>query len=366
LVLICSRKEDQLPPECQYQVLRTSFPKPFEPPQKSPETCERIVHKLKSRRLPPLPPPSPDISPPIQQAKRYIEDINSTRFEEVSKPNKHNSLTTSPERPPNHYTILDNTISDSSSNCLPKLSQLTIESRVENLVIKDEVVESCRLNVDRIVLEGRDILQLEPELTRLLLGGNTKVSDCDRIREEIQKALPTTVKVHVDECKETEENKCKMADEKPIETNVIVNDTTKSDSSDEEAGSIHKTAIEPDLESPSRKNRSVRFQGSSTPVTTREKKLPEERKKRKSRRNYKKRYDFSREYEDSSSTCSTCSSSSSSDDQSAYELPPRKAYGGVRISYVPNDALAVARRRQQSLGQQQTEKNALDKNCSIS
>eukprot|EP00093_Oithona_nana_P002807 02807.XXX_59423_39952_1 [CDS] Oithona nana genome sequencing. len=36
--------------------------------------------------------------------------------------------------------------------------------------------------------------------------------------------------------------------------------------------------------------------------------------------------------------CSTCSSSSSdSDDPYAYQLPTRKAYGGVRLSYVPND-----------------------------
>lgn len=58
----------------------------------------------------------------------------------------------------------------------------------------------------------------------------------------------------------------------------------------------------------------------------------------------------SREYrdtnrDDADSYCSTCSSSSSSDDY-AYELPPRRAYGGVRISYVPNDALACARRQQ--------------------
>nr|XP_040570254.1 LOW QUALITY PROTEIN: protein prickle-like [Lepeophtheirus salmonis] len=42
--------------------------------------------------------------------------------------------------------------------------------------------------------------------------------------------------------------------------------------------------------------------------------------------------------------CSTCSDSSSDsdDDPYAYELPPRRAYGGVRISYVPNDRLARA------------------------
>ncbi len=42
--------------------------------------------------------------------------------------------------------------------------------------------------------------------------------------------------------------------------------------------------------------------------------------------------------------CSTCSSSSSdSDDPYAYQLPPRKAYGGVRLSYVPNDRLRAGK-----------------------
>lgn len=50
---------------------------------------------------------------------------------------------------------------------------------------------------------------------------------------------------------------------------------------------------------------------------------------------------------DASSLCSTCSSSSSESDDFAYKLPQRKIYGGVRISYVPNDALACARKEQQ-------------------
>ncbi|XP_043586205.1 protein prickle-like isoform X1 [Bombus pyrosoma] len=51
------------------------------------------------------------------------------------------------------------------------------------------------------------------------------------------------------------------------------------------------------------------------------------------------------EDDDVESCCSTCSSSSSSDEAAAYALPPRRAYGGVRISYVPNDAVACARKR---------------------
>jgi prickle len=49
--------------------------------------------------------------------------------------------------------------------------------------------------------------------------------------------------------------------------------------------------------------------------------------------------------DDEMSDCSTCSSSSSdSDDPYAYQLPPRRAYGGVRISYVPNDRFAMSHR----------------------
>uniref|UniRef100_A0A146KRA4 Protein espinas n=2 Tax=Lygus hesperus TaxID=30085 RepID=A0A146KRA4_LYGHE len=69
-------------------------------------------------------------------------------------------------------------------------------------------------------------------------------------------------------------------------------------------------------------------------------------------------------YDSDSSTCSTCSSSSSSDD--VYRLPPRRAYGGVRISYVPNDAIACAK-RQQSCNQTPTNKSRIeDQSCVIS
>ena len=65
--------------------------------------------------------------------------------------------------------------------------------------------------------------------------------------------------------------------------------------------------------------------------------------------------------DDASSVCSTCSSSSSSTDDFAYQLPQRRHYGGVRVSYVPNDALACARQRKQQVD---TEKD--NKNCIIS
>lgn len=83
---------------------------------------------------------------------------------------------------------------------------------------------------------------------------------------------------------------------------------------------------------------------------------------------------------DTVSVCSTCSSSSSDEeeDYSSYRLPAarRAAYGGVRISYVPNDAMALATARQRSQTIQSSNhasRNAAnnsdkekDKNCIIS
>lgn len=67
------------------------------------------------------------------------------------------------------------------------------------------------------------------------------------------------------------------------------------------------------------------------------------------------------------SNCSTCSSSSSDSDDFTYELPQRQVYGGVRVNYVPNDALACARKeQQQQFKHDQSNSSDRDKNCIIS
>ncbi|XP_055387029.1 protein prickle [Condylostylus longicornis] len=63
---------------------------------------------------------------------------------------------------------------------------------------------------------------------------------------------------------------------------------------------------------------------------------------------------------DAFSDCSTCSSSSSSSDDYLYQIPLRRPYGGVRVSYVPNDAIAYDRKRKQNTDPEK------DKNCIIS
>lgn len=50
---------------------------------------------------------------------------------------------------------------------------------------------------------------------------------------------------------------------------------------------------------------------------------------------------------DTSSSCSTCSASSSGTDDVAYQIPQRRHYGGVRVNYVPNDALACVKNTKQ-------------------
>ena len=65
------------------------------------------------------------------------------------------------------------------------------------------------------------------------------------------------------------------------------------------------------------------------------------------------------------SVCSTCSSSSSDSDDFAYELPQRQMYGGVRVNYVPNDAIACARKEQQT-SKIDPSSGDRDKNCTIS
>ncbi|KAL7736625.1 hypothetical protein ACLKA6_015261 [Drosophila palustris] len=73
--------------------------------------------------------------------------------------------------------------------------------------------------------------------------------------------------------------------------------------------------------------------------------------------------DRERDESEESDVCSTCSSSSSSseDYMMMYQLPQRRHYGGVRVSYVPNDALAYDRKRKPS--ELASDK---DKNCIIS
>ncbi|XP_054279062.1 protein prickle-like [Macrosteles quadrilineatus] len=355
---------DQLPPESQYHFLSSSSITSMKEISivKSPVVSERISHNPNTRRLPPLPPssPMPSCLPQITEGLTRLHDDVHSRVLKESRVNRLESITTSKEIS-NHYSALMNTLCQPVNKYLENMpSQVTIESQVEHLVIKDQVVESSHLNIDRIVIEGNDFLNLKPEFKSLILGNPPTTVDSE-VFKEIKKSAPTTVVTNVDS---HEEPILTKAEDKEIETNVIVNDNNYLSDSSEDAN-FHRKSTSSEKEVSPRKNRSVRFQGGSSPATPREKKHCDDRRRKKNRRKYKNKFDIYKDFDDSSSTCSTCSSSSSSDDQSAYQLPPRRAYGGVRISYVPNDAVAVAKRRQ-AMNPQSTEKNTLDKNCTIS
>jgi len=107
------------------------------------------------------------------------------------------------------------------------------------------------------------------------------------------------------------------------------------------------------------------YQGPPPPTVTQLENEPTNLPHKSPRHQRERERDREREREESeeSDVCSTCSSSSSSseDYMMMYQLPQRRHYGGVRVSYVPNDALAYDRKRKPSelAGDK-------DKNCIIS
>lgn len=118
-------------------------------------------------------------------------------------------------------------------------------------------------------------------------------------------------------------------------------------------------------------NLSVRFENENDNVVDEEKDTRKKKNRIESSRYRRRRYNRKNADDDSDSYCSTCSSSSSSSDDSThvYQLPTRRTYaGGTRISYVPNDMVAIARRQQQSMTVIQSPHKNLqdDRNCVIS
>lgn len=113
-------------------------------------------------------------------------------------------------------------------------------------------------------------------------------------------------------------------------------------------------------------NRSVRFENTADDDDDDEVGLELSRAGPSNGRHRRRHY---RRDDDSDSYCSTCSSSSSSDDPTVYQLPARRPYaGGARITYVPNNAVAIAKREQQTMAAKSPNKKPPpdDKNCVIS
>lgn len=303
------------------------------------------------RKLPPLPPSVRSPTPPSSKDDKNAAMLNLDRLVlPVVEPKEE------------LCTNINTIIKEDESKTLPSTtSQVTLESCVENLIINDKGVESCHRNIDRIVLECNGL----PELKQFIFCKRNNVSDCDLIRTEFQKMMNTFNTNCSDSKVQLNENAIQLEEiksDKAIETKVIVKGKNSESCSSDDSRN-HRPEDPGTSSSPSRKNLCVRFEGSS-PQPPKDRKHLDRRRRRRNKRKFRDQFSLHRDQDDSSSTCSTCSSSSSSDDPSVYELPPRRAYGGVRIAYVPNDALAVARQRQQC--EQRSKKQPSDKNCTIS
>ncbi|XP_046662030.1 prickle planar cell polarity protein 3-like isoform X2 [Homalodisca vitripennis] len=245
---------------------------------------------------------------------------------------------------------------------------LCLETHLEKFSLKDDQGKTSNLNFSRLVLSGGSTDDVKPELKKLILD----IDNCDGRSSEMRRDLKLILgeqefdeecqvkKLNLEEIESSLERE-KRGVNAPINVEASTSLDWRPQLSDSphdsgHASSMPELAVQPATPtSPQRKN--VRFKGA--PPEVEEPRIPRSR-------SYSGRSD-SHEIDDAESYCSTCSSSSSSDDMSAYQLPPRRAYGGVRISYVPNDAFAIARQRQQSSQlKSPTKKTVDDKNCVIS
>lgn len=321
------------------------------------------------RRLPPIPPPFTHPSPYYEdkEPKSQSTSVNNRR----NITNLDNKLTNNIQ--PNHYSTLEPPTKDFATKKVIAFglnpSKITLESHTESNLREEEGIKSCQMNVDRIVLEGTNLLEFKPELKKILFGSSNSESDCELIRAEFQKLMSTFNATVKDNPNNEKGNTLKKgnSDVKSIEAKVIIDEGNfQTDSSDNSGLETQRRKGTKNLSPPVKKNLSVRFQGPSPQPSKEERRHHERRRKRRSSRRNREKFEVRRTH-DTSSTCSTCSSSSSSDEESIYQLPPRRAYGGVRLSYVPNDALAAARQRQQLQPQSKVQKKpAVDKNCTIS
>lgn len=317
--------------------------------------------------------------PPSTSTPLSSRSVNSVaRVVEENEKKVHNNPENliSNKNHPDHYSTLEN-IRLNNENSITQIisfglgpSKITLQSQTENQFSNDLAVETCRLNVDRIVFEGTNLLELKPELKKIILGASKSDVDSEFIRKEFQ-TLMSSFNTGI---KDNVQNRCKNSKKETltnkvqsIEANVLVAKKSQTDSSDDSERKTSKPEVsESTPDSSSKKNLSVRFQGPSPQPPPEEKKPTERRRRKKGSRKRRSHYEVRRGH-DGSSTCSTCSSSSSSDDESIYQLPPRRAYGGVRISYVPNDAIAAAKQRQAATNQRpHSKKPPPDKSCTIS
>lgn len=384
-ILVFIFSNDASPPSSTLHVLRS-------PPQvRSPKMGRRALQRSPNkaapsppdyspvRGLPPLPPPP--ASPPsfnlaaASSSKGLDRVLLERNLEKLlsERGGSNQSTSSDPER--NNFAVDCSVDGVINHNEMPDSANL--ETHIQQLLIRDDVVQSSNLNVDRLIIEGENFLTLKPELQKIFLDQSNSDSGCSLVRTEIHRLLASNNIISEEQqgnalAQQEMERLLSERGSRDREPLRLTEGNTSLDSwrpqqsesphDSGHASSMPELAVQPPTPtSPHRKNLSVRFQGASPEAN--------ERHRFPRSRSYSGRSGLRTEHEhdDGDSYCSTCSTSSSSDDLSAYQLPPRRAYGGVRISYVPNDALAIARQRQQAAQPKSpSKKNVEEKNCVIS
>lgn len=304
------------------------------------------------RGLPPLPPPAspPQLCVATASTSKGLDRVLLERNLEKLLLERGNSNQSDSSLPDIQRL---NIAPDSVGRLLNECERNSVlKAQVEQLLLNGvgNVMKDSNINIDRLVIESGCV---EQEL---------KVGNVEGVygSVEVERVL----------------GERGGRDREPLPLRLTaIDDQWRSEAAGEgaHASSMPELAVQPPTPtSPHRKNRSVRFQGSHDE----EERFPRSRSY-SGRSAMQERATAAATHhdddDDADSYCSTCSSSSSSDDMTAYQLPPRRAYGGVRISYVPNDTLAVARQRQQQQQQQNSlltrspnKKAPDDKNCIIS
>lgn len=331
------------------------------------------------RGLPPLPPPPgspPSLSAAAAIGTKGLDRVLLERnLEKLLSERGGSNPSTSSEHERTNINV--NSDVDQMYDHGECSANINVESHIQQLLIRDETIKSSNLNVDRLIIEGENIMTLKPEIKKLFLDPSNSDSGNNSLgRTDIHHKLIGEGNVPPDEQQESalvhKEVERLLAerggrDREPLRLTEPSSslDSWRPQQSESphdsgHASSMPELAVQPPTPtSPHRKNLSVRFQGASPDV--------DERPRFPRSRSYSGRSITRPDHDDADSYCSTCSTSSSSDDLTAYQLPPRRAYGGVRISYVPNDALAIARQRQQATQPRSpTKKSIEDKNCTIS
>ncbi|XP_054277732.1 protein prickle-like [Macrosteles quadrilineatus] len=322
------------------------------PPGRSPKMGRRALQRSPNKSInttppeynsvrgpPPLPPPPG--SPPTPGGKGLDRVLLERNLEKLLSERGSNHSSSSEHLPAEGDLSRILGLSDRSS-------RFFLESHLEKLSIKDELGSPTDFNLTKLVLSGND--DLKPEVKKLFLDIESHDVEPRRLKPILTDSLEKDNKIlNLDEKDLLDGNLSDPLRNEPstsTDRRFRVNDSPHDSG---HASSMPELAVHPTT--PTSPQRKVRFEGAP----------PELDKRMVRSRSYSERHD----HDDTESYCSTCSSSSSSDDLSAYQLPPRRAYGGVRISYVPNDAFAIARQRQQHI-KSPVKKPVDDKNCVIS